>query len=164
MKTEITTKDIIKITEGQIINEKQEIIFEDFSKDTREIKRDDIYVGIKGKTYNGNLFWKEALNLGAKAVILDKDTQITAEEIEKYKEKTIIIVEDTIKAIQDIATYKRSLYNIPVIGITGSVGKTSTRDLVASVLSQRYKTLKTEGNQNNDIGLPFTILKLKKWE
>lgn len=164
MKTDMTTKDIIKVTKGEIINEKQEIKFENFSKDTREIKKDDIYVGIKGNTYNGNLFWKEALDSGAKGVIIDKDTEITEQEIEKYKEKTIIKVQNTIKAIQEIATYKRSLYNIPVIGITGSVGKTSTRDLIASVLSQRYKTLKTEGNQNNEIGLPFTILKLKDHE
>lgn len=164
MKTEITTRDIIEVTKGEIINEKQGIKFENFSKDTREIKKDDIYVGIKGSTYNGNLFWKEALNLGAQAVIIDEDTKITEEEIQKYKEKTIIKVKDTIKAIQEIATYKRNLYNIPIIGITGSVGKTSTRDLIASVLSQKYKTLSTVGNQNNDIGLPFTILKLKNHE
>ncbi len=164
MKTEMTTKDIIKVTKGEIINEKQEIIFENFSKDTREIKKGDIYVGIKGNTYNGNLFWKDALEHGAKAVIIDEDTEVTEQEIQKYKEKTIIKVKDTIKAIQEIATYKRNLYNIPVIGITGSVGKTSTRDLISSVLSQKYKTLSTVGNQNNDIGLPFTILKLKDHE
>ncbi len=164
MKTEVNTKDILKITQGQLISGNEEMIFDNFSKDTREIEKGDIYVGIKGKTFNGNLFWKQALDNGAKAVIIDEDTQIEQAEIEEYKRKTIIKVKDTIKAIQDIASYKRSLYNIPVIGITGSVGKTSTRDLIASVVSQRYKTLSTVGNQNNDIGLPFTLLKLKDHE
>lgn len=164
MKTEIKTKDILEITKGKLISGNEEIIFDNFSKDTREIQKGDIYVGIKGKTFNGNLFWKEALDNGAKAVIIDEETEIEQKEIEKYKEKAIIKVEDTIKAIQDIATYKRSLYNIPVIGVTGSVGKTSTRDLIASIVSQRYKTLSTVGNQNNDIGLPFTLLKLKDHE
>ena len=83
---------------------------------------------------------------------------------EKYKDKTIIQVEDTFEALYEIAKYKRSLYNIPVIAVTGSVGKTSTKDIIASVVSQKYKTLKTEGNNNNNIGLPLTILKLKDHE
>lgn len=74
------------------------------------------------------------------------------------------MVQDTLKALQSIAKYKRSLYNIPVIAITGSVGKTSTKDIIASVVSTKYKTLKTEGNFNNHIGVPLTILRLKDEE
>jgi UDP-N-acetylmuramoyl-tripeptide--D-alanyl-D-alanine ligase len=75
----------------------------------------------------------------------------------------VIFVKDTLKAISDIATYKRNLYknDFQLIGITGSVGKTSTKDIIANVVSQKYKTLKTQGNNNNNIGLPFTIFNLK---
>ena len=81
--------------------------------------------------------------------------------MQKYKDKIIIQVKDTIKAIQEVAKYKREGYNIPVVGITGSVGKTSTKDLIASVLSKKYKTLKTMANYNNHIGVPLTVLGLK---
>ena len=96
--------------------------------------------------------------------ISSEETYLSEEEKEKYKDKTIIQVEDTLEALYEIAKYKRSLYNIPVIAVTGSVGKTSTKDIIASVVSQKYKTLKTEGNNNNNIGLPLTILKLKDHE
>lgn len=65
------------------------------------------------------------------------------------------MVQDTLKALYEIAKYKRSLYDIPVVAITGSVGKTSTKDMIASVVSTKFKTLKTEGNNNNNIGLPL---------
>ena len=71
--------------------------------------------------------------------------------MEKYSNKTIIKVENTLKALYEIAKYKRCLYNIPVIAITGSVGKTSTKDIIANVVNMKYKTLKTEGNNNNNI-------------
>ena len=69
-------------------------------------------------------------------------------------------MEDTLKALKEVSEFKRTLYDIPVVGVTGSVGKTSTKDIIASVVSQKYKTLKTEGNNNNNIGLPKTILRL----
>ena len=106
---------------------------------------------------------KEALEKGAKTVIVE-NINFTDNDIKIYKEKNIILVENTLQALYKIASYKRSLYNIPVIAITGSVGKTSTKDIIASVVSQKYKTLKTEGNNNNNIGLPLTILKLKDHE
>lgn len=87
--------------------------------------------------------------------------EISKEDINTYKDKFIIIVENVVKALQEIAAYKRSLYNIPVIGVTGSVGKTSTKDIIASVMATKYNVLKTQGNYNNEIGLPLTILKLK---
>ena len=156
-------KDVLKITKGKLIigNENEEL--ENFSRDTREIKKDDTYIAIKGEKFDGNIFWKEALDNGAKCIII-QDVNFENENLDKYKNKTIIKVEDTLQALYKIAEYKRSLYNIPVIGVTGSVGKTSTKDIIASVISKKYKTLKTEGNNNNNIGLPFTILKLKDHE
>lgn len=153
-------KEILNVTKGKMLCGNEELEVENFSKDTRTIQKGDIYIGIKGEKFDGSDFWKQALDIGAMAVIIS-NIQISKEEKEEYKNKTIIQVEDTLKALYEIAKYKRSLYNIPVIAVTGSVGKTSTKDIIASVVSQKYKTLKTEGNNNNNIGLPMTILKLK---
>ena len=156
----IYVKDIIEKCDGKLIIGNKDLELINFSKDTRTINQEDIYVAIKGDVFDGNDFYQDALDNGASACILSKFDETTFDK-EKYKDKTIILVKDTIKCLQDLASYKRSLYNIPVIAITGSVGKTSTKDMVASVLSKKYNVLKTEGNNNNHIGLPLTILKLQ---
>lgn len=153
-------KDILKCTGGKLIQGDENYECENFTNDTRKIEKGDTYIAIKGEKFDGNVFFEEALEKGADTVILEN------KKIEKkYENKNIIIVDDTKKALQQIATAKRNLYkDLIVVGITGSVGKTSTKDMIYSVLSQKYKTLKTEGNFNNDIGLPLTILKLRKHE
>ena len=160
---DITVEDILKITGGELIIGNKKIVCENFSKDTRTIQKGDIYIGIKGEKFDGSIFWKQALENGAEVAIIE-NIEILPEEKEKYSNKTIIKVENTLEALYKIASYKRSLYNIPVVAITGSVGKTSTKDIIASVVKTEYKTLKTEGNNNNNIGLPLTILKLKDHE
>ncbi len=159
----LTVKQIVEVTKGQLIQGNQDFLCKNFSKDTRTIQKGDIYIAIKGQTFDGNLFWKEALEKGAEAVIVS-NFSYTKEELEQFKHRTIIKVEDTLEALYQIARLKRSLYSIPVIAITGSVGKTSTKDIVANVVSQKYTTLKTIGNNNNNIGLPFTILTLQNEE
>ena len=156
-------KDILNITKGQLIIGNENLECENFSKDTRTIQKGDIYIGIKGEKFDGSEFWSQALDNGADAVIIE-NIEIHPEQLEKYSNKTIIKVENTLNALYEIAKYKRSLYDIPVIAVTGSVGKTSTKDVIASVVSTKYKTLKTDGNNNNNIGLPLTILKLKDHE
>mgnify|MGYP004663694075 FL=1 len=156
-------KDILKVTNGKMLIGDENLVCDSFSKDTRTIQNGDIYIGIKGENFDGNKFWKQALDNGAGGVII-QDVEVSTEELKNYKDKTVIKVEDTLKALYEIAKYKRSLYDIPVVAITGSVGKTSTKDIIVSVVSTQYKTLKTEGNNNNNIGLPLTILKLKDHE
>lgn len=138
----LTVQKILEITNGELLNGNKNLICENFSKDTRTIQKGDIYIGINGEKFNGSLFWKQALENGAECVIIS-GVEITKEEIQQYETKTIIKVQDTLDALYEIAKAKRNLYNIPVIGITGSVGKTSTKDIVANVISQKYKTLKT---------------------
>lgn len=160
-------KDILKCTNGKLIIGDTEKECRNYSKDTRTIKKGDTYIGIKGEKFDGSSFWKEALNNGAETVIINN---IKLDEIEEYKKqnKNIIQVEDTIKAIGEMASLKmkilKNTYNIKVVGVTGSVGKTSTKDIIANVLSKKYKVLKTEGNNNNHIGLPLTILRLQDEE
>ncbi len=160
---EIKVKDIIKICNANLICGNEEEILENYKKDTREIENGDVYIGIKGEKFNGSTFFETAFEKGAKACIL-QDIEIDEKTLKKYQDKIIIIVKDSVEALQKIAEYKRKEYNIPVIGVTGSVGKTSTKDILASVMSKKYKTLKTEGNYNNHIGVPLTILKLKDHE
>lgn len=159
----LTIKEIIKVTKGELIQGNPEFICKNFSKDTRTIQKGDTYIAIKGENFDGNLFWKQALEKGADCVIV---SEISYEEkdLETYQNKNIIKVKDTLQALYEIAKLKRSFYQIPVIAITGSVGKTSTKDMVANVVSQKYKTLKTIGNNNNNIGLPLTILRLQEEE
>ncbi len=157
----VCVKDILNECGGKLIFGDLNAVCESFSKDTRTIEKGDIYLGIKGEKFNGSDFYLDALEKGAKGCIL-QDIVINEQDVDEYKDRFIIIVEDVVKTLQRLAQYKRALYNIPVIGITGSVGKTSTKDMIASVLGTKYTVLKTEGNYNNEIGLPLTILKLKE--
>ena len=145
-------KEILKITNGKLICGDEDLDIQNFEKDTRIIQKGDMYVAIKGEKFDGNDFYKDAINKGAVACLMSKEPD--------EKIGSIVLVENTVKAIQQIAAYKRSQVDIPVVAVTGSVGKTSTKDIVAAVMSQKYKVLKTQGNLNNDIGLPFTLLRL----
>lgn len=159
----MNVEDIIKATNGRLLVGDPQEDCENFCTDTRKIQKGDVYVGLKGEKFNGNEYYKDALEKGAKVAVIS-GIKISEEDLKQYNDKTIIEVEDSLEAFGDIARYKRELYNIPVIQITGSVGKTSTRDIIANVVRTQYKTLQTEGNQNNAIGLPTTLLKLKDHE
>ena len=158
-------KDIIRETKGVLIIGNIESECDSFCKDTRILKSEDTYIGIKGENFDGSTLWEQAFEKGAKAVII-QNINFSKNDLEKWENKIIIEVEDTIEAIAKIATYKRELQgkDFQVVGVTGSVGKTSTKDMIASVLSEKYKVLKTQGNNNNNIGLPFTILRLQDEE
>lgn len=155
-------KEIIQATKGKMIQGNEEKEVGEFCRDTRIIKEGNAYIGIKGENFDGNLIWQKAFEAGADTVII-QGVKFSEKDLEKWSNKNIIEVEDTIQALADIATYKRNSFgkSFPVVGVTGSVGKTSTKDIIANVISQKYKTLKTQGNNNNNIGLPFTIFNLK---
>ena len=157
MNKYLTVQEILDVTGGKLLYGNVEEQCKSFSRNTKEINAGDIYIGFKGERSDGSKFYEEAFNQGAKGCIINK---VEGLEVKKFEGKFIIEVEDTVNAIGKIAKLKREKYNIPVIAITGSVGKTSTKDVVASVVSEKYKTLKTQGNMNNHIGMPLTILKL----
>ena len=149
----LSVAKILEICNGSLICGNDQLEIESFSKDTRTIEKNDCYVGIKGENFNGNLYWKEAKEKGAIACIVEEFKDALNEE-ENFP---IILVENSIKALQDLASYVRSKLDVPIIAITGSAGKTSTKDMIASVLKEKYKVLKTEGNLNGQLGLPLTI-------
>jgi len=160
-RKEITARDVIMVCDGKLACGDVNTILEDFCQDTRRIKPGDVYVGIKGEKHNGNEIYEEALEKGAKVCIL-QEVMIPENLKEKYADRAIIIVQDTIQALQQLAKYKRSMYDIPVVAVTGSVGKTSTKDIIASVMSKRYNVLKTEGNYNSQLGAALTVLRLRE--
>ncbi|MEN9971866.1 MAG: hypothetical protein RIS20_213 [Bacteroidota bacterium] len=120
--------------------------------DTRNIQPNTLFVALKGDHFNGNEFAKQAIASGASYAIVD--------EFEVANNTNIFYVEDSLIYLQQLANYHRNKFDIPVIGITGSNGKTSTKELVNAVLSKKYKTLCTIGNLNNHIGVPLTLLRL----
>jgi UDP-N-acetylmuramoyl-tripeptide--D-alanyl-D-alanine ligase len=121
--------------------------------DTRKLKKGDIFFALKGGNFNGNAFAEQAIQAGAVCAVIDE----TAYEIPG---KTFL-VDDVLTALQQLAKHHREQFSIPFIAITGSNGKTTTKELVHAVLSSTYKTYTTEGNLNNHIGIPLTILKIK---
>ena len=154
----IYINDIINICAGKLLCGNSNLECTCFCTDTRKINKGDIYVGIKGESFNGNDFYKDAINNGASICVLDNDTDV---DMGFVRDKcTIVLVDDTVTCLQKLAKYKRSLYNIPVVAVTGSVGKTSVKDIIASVLRTKYNVLSTKGNLNNHIGMPLTLLEL----
>lgn len=122
--------------------------------DTRKIKKNDIFFALKGENFDGNTYAQKAIELGAKYVIIDNET---------YKKSSqTIIVDDVLKTLQKLATYHRLYLNVPIIALTGSNGKTTTKELINAVLAKKFKTTATIGNLNNHIGVPLTLLSMSK--
>ena len=121
--------------------------------DTRKLISGDIYFALKGANFNGNDYAKNALEQGASYAVVDESLN--------FEDERVIKVDDTLHTLQQLAKYHRLQFNIPFIAITGSNGKTTTKELVHVVLSEKYKTYTTEGNLNNHIGIPLTLLKIK---
>lgn len=151
-------KDILNIIDGILFCGDKNQTIKEFSKDTRTIKNGDTYIGITGENYDGNIFYEEAFKNGASICILSKKFESKINK--KFIKGSIILVEDTVEALIALGKYRLSQVKPIVIAVTGSVGKTSTKDMIASVLSKKYKVLKTEGNYNTLVGVPLTILKL----
>lgn len=123
------------------------------STDTRIIKPGNIFFALKGPNYNANKFAKAALEQGAGYVVIDDPEHL-------LKDERCLLVDDSLKTLQELATYHRSKLKIPVIGITGSNGKTTTKELIYEVLSKKYETFATAGNLNNHIGVPISLLSI----
>ncbi len=120
--------------------------------DTRKIQKNDIFFALKGDNFNGNVYAEQALNKGAKYVVIDEPQYKTSAHT--------ILVNNVLETLQELAAYHRMHLNIPIIALTGSNGKTTTKELINAVLSQKYNTTATIGNLNNHIGVPLTLLSM----
>ncbi|MGC1633302.1 MAG: UDP-N-acetylmuramoyl-tripeptide--D-alanyl-D-alanine ligase [Gelidibacter sp.] len=137
-----------------------ETLYQHFKKctvvctDTRKIEKDCIFFALKGDNFNGNQFASNALTSGAKYCVVDEKQYATDD---RY-----IVVENVLDALQELATFHRNQLNALIIALTGSNGKTTTKELINAVLSQKYKTTATQGNLNNHIGVPLTLLQMSE--
>lgn len=153
----MTLTEVLDATKGEVIKEGKETSYKAVSIDTRTIGANSIFIALKGANFNGNTFSGEASLKGARICIIDE----ICTEMQNFQEDTFVIkVKDGKQALLSLAKYYRKRLKIKVIGITGSTGKTSTKDLVAAALSSRYKVFKTKGNFNNEIGLPLMIFNI----
>lgn len=125
-----------------------------FSTDTRKLEKGSVFFALKGANFNGNDFALQSLKEGCAYAVVD--------EVIDTDSDRIIKVENVLTTLQKLANFHRSKFDIPVIGITGSNGKTTTKELTAAVLAQKYNVLVTTGNLNNHLGVPFTLLRLRK--
>ena len=154
----LTPKNIATAVNGKLItpeNYDAALLDKEISgvcTDNRKINKGELFIPIKGERVDAHDFIPKALEDGAALTLSERELQV---------DLPYILVEDTKKALRDLAAYYREQLTIPVIGIIGSVGKTSTKEMTASVLSQHFNVLKTEGNFNNDIGLPLTLFRIR---
>ena len=124
------------------------------STDSRLIKEDSLFFALKGESFDGNMFAEQAIEKGAKYAVID------APNLEQLHADKFILVEDVLLTLQSLARYHRLKHRIPILAITGTNGKTTTKELIAATLSAKYRVLYTEGNLNNHIGVPLTLLRL----
>ena len=123
--------------------------------DSRDCPEGSIFLALKGETFDGNKFALQALEKGCAYAIVDDQSLVGSDE-------RLIVVNDSLQTYKDLAREHRRQFDIPVIGITGTNGKTTTKELIAAVLSQKYNVLYTQGNFNNDVGVPKTLFRLTK--
>lgn len=148
----ILASNLIEIIESNHKNQTTQIAL-GLTTDTRHVKSGEIFLALVGEKFDGHDFVSEALKQGAIAIVVNRPMSLDA-AIAQF------VVQDTLHAYQQIAQWWRNQFSIPVIGITGSVGKTSTKELISAVLSTKGKVLKTQKNYNNEIGVPKTLLEI----
>lgn len=148
----ITLKEIADSCNGQLFGNESDVVTS-IVTDSRQVKDGAMFAAIKGERVDGHKFVEQCVNSGAVCVLVEEKPEC---------ECSYILVSSTLVALKQIAKYYRSTFDIPFIGITGSVGKTSTKEMIASVLSQKFNVHKTQGNFNNELGVPLTIFGLEK--
>ncbi len=149
-------EEIIKATNGQLIQGPDSGSILSVCIDSRRVTKDEVFIAIKGDVFDGHDFLADVLARGVKVIVLHKMLLIKNPNI------TVILVKDTVLALGHIARFHRLRFKTPLISLTGSAGKTTTKEMIAAVLEQKYRVLKSEGTQNNHIGVPLTLLKINK--
>lgn len=152
---QISIKEIIGATGGKLLWGNENTVITSVTTDSRKSGENMLFIPLEGDTFDGHEFIRASFDMGAAAALTHKDTDIVCDRV-------LIRVDDTKKALADIARFYLDKHRVPVVALTGSVGKTTTKDMVAEALSKKYSVLKTQGNFNNDIGLPLTIFNLTR--
>ena len=152
-------KDCLYAVNGKLLQGSETVIFRGVSINSRTIKEGELFVCIKGENFDGHDFFGDAFRKGAAGIILSDTKNLSTGMLDKGESPFVIQSENTLRALQDLASYQRSLFPFRVIAVTGTNGKSTTKEMIASIIETKYKTLKTQGNLNNHIGLPLTLLK-----
>jgi len=147
-------KEIVRSVDGKLLSGSLESEFLNITTDSRTVKDGDFFVPLVGEKFDGHDYILSSFEKGAHGCFSHNNTK-------GIEGKTVIKVKNTLLALRKLSSYYRQKFNIPFVGITGSVGKTSTKDMVSGVLSQKYNVLKTQGNFNNEIGVPLTVFNLE---
>ncbi|WP_245574289.1 UDP-N-acetylmuramoyl-tripeptide--D-alanyl-D-alanine ligase [Desulfovirgula thermocuniculi] len=150
----MTLGEIARAVEGELCRGNPDLRVRAVSIDSRTLSGGELFFALRGQRHDGHAFAARAVAAGAAGVVVEREVP------DLPPGAAVIRVRDTLCALQQLARYHREAFKIPVIGVTGSSGKTTTKDLVAAVLARRFKTLKTTANRNNEIGLPLTLLEL----
>lgn len=150
----MTLKNIAAACGGRLYGGGENVEITGAVMDSRQIEKDFLFFAIKGERVDGHQFIPQVMEQGAACAVCEKAPEVPG--------GPYILVENVQKAMQDIAAFYRSGLSIPIVGITGSVGKTSTKEFIASVLAQKYNVLKTQGNYNNELGVPLTLLRIRE--
>jgi UDP-N-acetylmuramoyl-tripeptide--D-alanyl-D-alanine ligase len=151
----IPVREAVDAVGGKVIQEGSVAVITGVSTDTRTIQPGDLFVALKGENFDGHDYLQQAADKGASAVMIDNLNKTLPVDVHT------IVTENTLIALQDLAAWYLKLFSLPVVAVTGSTGKTTTKDMIYSVLSQKFSVLKTQGNFNNEIGLPLTLFGLE---
>lgn len=157
----ISANELLRVTGGQLGDDAKgdQTRARGVSIDSRSIKEGNLFVAIQGERFDGHQFVPEAVNKGASMVVIAKE-KMNQVKREKLKGISILLVGDTKKALRDIASWHRSKFEVPAVAVTGTNGKTTTKDMIAEVLSSKFKVLKSIKSYNNLVGVPLTLFEL----
>lgn len=160
----LSVRDIAGAIEAKLVKGEKNPCINSISTDSRSLKEGDLFFAIKGDRFDGHDFLKDALSRGASGVVFEGNELKRALSLKEglFKKKIFIQVDDTIKALGRFAAFYRNRFKIPFIAVTGTCGKTTTKDMVFELLSLKFKVLRNEGTKNNHIGLPVTLLQLDR--
>ena len=157
----LCVNDILERVNGTVLCGLYDAEFAGACIDSRIVQSDEAYFALKGERTDGTLYCGDAIKNGAKVCFVESNIFSDEELNNLAQSATIVLVPNVEDALVEIAKVKRSLYDIPVVAITGSVGKTSTKDVIAEVMAQKFNVQKTQGNKNNRLGVPLTIMSLR---
>jgi UDP-N-acetylmuramoyl-tripeptide--D-alanyl-D-alanine ligase len=153
----ITLRDVLEGTQGRIHGEpRQDLMFGNVCHDSRQVQPGDLFVAISGPTFDGHDFLSDARDNGAAGAIVSEASLDKMSDVGL----PLVVVDDTILALQRLAAYWRTLFNVAVVGVTGSMGKSSAKEVIASVLAQRFPVIRARASFNNEIGMPLTLMEI----
>jgi UDP-N-acetylmuramoyl-tripeptide--D-alanyl-D-alanine ligase len=159
----LTLEEVLRATEGKLLQGKEDVFFHGISTDSRTIAEGELFVALKGCRFDGHHYALEALEKKAGGVVIEED-KVGDIRWNGYRSRAVIAVKDALSALGDIARDWKRRYNTPVVALTGSNGKTTTKEMIAVCLETTFPILKTKGNLNNLIGVPLTLLTLSEKE